>query len=50
LKDVDSKWIPKSIVNAVAPPVERMMTMNTKTDGDDGFQDDDIVSVDEMNQ
>jgi hypothetical protein len=36
--------------NAVAPPVESMMTMNTKTDGDDSSQDDDIVSVDEMNQ
>ena len=47
LKDVGFKVDLKSIVNAVAPPVESDDDDEYETDGDDDSQDDDIVSVDE---
>jgi hypothetical protein len=47
LKEVGFKVDLKSIVNAVAPPVESDDDDEYETDGDDDSQDDDIVSVDE---
>jgi hypothetical protein len=47
LKDVGFKVDLKSIVNAVAPPVESDDDDEYDDSGDDDSQDDDIVSVDE---